>query len=277
VTAADSFAVRPDRSPGQFVLRLAAVVLAASVVAYLLLPIVVTVIGSLTSQQSLTFPPEGLSLRWYGEFFSSPEWRRAAVNSLVIGGTACAVATVVGTALAYVITQQRGRVRDTLLAASLTPLVVPYVVVAVALYPFFADWRLLNSRLGVALAHSVIGVPFVILSVLSALRPEDLRLAQAARTLGATRTRAFFHVVLPLMLPGVVAGAAFAFAVSLDDVVMPLFLGGIEGETLPKKMLEAVKETLNPTVMAISALIVGAGILMLLISQASAMLRRTAD
>jgi putative spermidine/putrescine transport system permease protein len=269
--------MRTERTPGHLVLAVAAVVLTSSVVAYLLLPIVVTVIGSLTSEPSLTFPPQGFSLRWYGEFFSSPEWRRAAVNSLVIGGTACAIATVVGTALAYAITQQTGRIRDILLAAALTPLVVPYVVVAVALYPLFADWGLLNSRFGVALAHSVIGVPFVILSVLSALRPEDLQLASAARTLGATRSRAFFHVVLPLMLPGVVAGATFAFAVSLDDVVMPLFLGGIQGETLPKKMLEAVKETLDPTVMAISALIVAAGILMLLITQASAMLRRTAD
>jgi ABC-type spermidine/putrescine transport system permease subunit II len=151
----------------------------------------------------------------------------------------------------------------------LTPLVVPYMALAMSLYPLYADLHLIGTRVGVGIAQAVVAIPYVVIAVTSAIRRRDANLEQAARTLGASPIKAFWHVVLPLLRPGIIGGAVLAFITSFDDVVMPIFLGGISAGTIPKAMLDALYGVSDPTVMAVSASINAAGLLLLLLALAT--------
>jgi putative spermidine/putrescine transport system permease protein len=237
----------------------------ALVAIFLVLPILVTGSVSVTSDDFIAFPPKGFSLRWYGELASNPAWRNSIANTLVVGSLCALLATVTGTMVGYGVSHIENRLlRDGLLIIFLAPLAVPQMSVGMAMYPVFAKLGLIGTRWGVSIAQAVLALPFVVLSVIATIRQRDQVLERAARTLGAPPVKAFWFVGLPLMLPGVAAGAILAFMTSFDDVIMPIFLGGFDAGTLPKVMLDALYERSDPSVMAASTGFSFVGILMFL-------------
>lgn len=252
-------AVRPRRTGSVVVVGATAVVLL-----FLVGPIFVAASSSFSESAYISFPPEGFSTQWYSSYLQNPLWRDAAVNTVAIGLMCAVMATVVGTLAAVGLQQIRSRMlRDAVFALFLMPLVVPFMVLAMALYPIFADLGLLSSRLGVALAQATVSVPYVLMSVTAAMRRRDLELVKAARTLGASPLTAFLTVRIRLLLPGIVGGAVLSFMTTFDDIIMPLFMGGTTGGTLPRVMVDSLYALSDPTVMAVSASISLVGLVML--------------
>ncbi|MFN8594028.1 MAG: ABC transporter permease [Thermomicrobiales bacterium] len=253
---------------GTFGKVIAALFLGAIVI-YLVTPILVAASISFTTEPYIQFPPEGFSLQWYAKFINNPIWREAMLNTVIVGLSCCLMATVVGTLTAYGISRiKRPVLRDALFVLFLVPLVIPYMALAMSLYPLYADLHLIGTRAGVAIAQAVVAIPYVVIAVTASIRRKDANLEQAARTLGASPVKAFWYVVLPLLAPGIAGGAVLAFITSFDDVVMPIFLGGISAGTIPKAMLDALYGVSDPTVMAVSATLNAIGLLLLLIGLA---------
>jgi len=246
--------------------RAGAAVFLVAVVLFLIAPIFIAASTSFTAAEFIKFPPDGFSLQWYESFLGDPRWRAAIVNTVIVGLVCSLLATIIGTVTAYGISRIKRRGwRDALFVLFMTPLVIPYMALAMSLYPIYASLGLIGTRAGVAIAQAVVAIPYVVLAVTATIRRKDQSLEQAARTLGASPTRAFWYVVLPLLRPGIAGGAVLAFIISFDDVVMPIFLGGISGGTIPKAMLDSLYGVSDPTVMAVSASINAVGLLLLLL------------
>lgn len=223
---------------------------------FLVAPIFISASVSFTSDRFMSFPPDGFSLRWYQKIAQDPGWRGAFIDTIIIGFICMIIATSIGTLSAYGISRVRSAfLRNAILILFLSPLVVPYVSFGMAVYPIFASYRIVGTYLGVGLAQAIIAIPFVVITVISTIRRRDQVLEAAARTLGASPLQAFWYVVLPLLMPGIIAGAVLSFLTSFDDVIMPMFLGGASVSTLPKAMLDALSMSSDPSVMAASSVI----------------------
>ncbi len=227
----------------------------AGVGALLVLPTLIVIPMSFSAADILIFPPIGFSFRWYENFFSDPQWRAAAVNSVTIAlGTTC-LATVLGVLAALGLARIPLRYRGGLTLFFLAPAVVPTIVTAIATYQAFARMGLSGTIGGVILGHTILALPFVVLYVSAVLQRVDWRLVHAARSLGATPARALFLVTIPAIMPGIVAGAVFAFVTSFDEVVVALFLCGTRAVTLPVEMWNGIRFEINPTVAAASVIL----------------------
>jgi putative spermidine/putrescine transport system permease protein len=234
---------------------------------FLVVPILVIVPLSFNEGSFLSYPLSGFSLRWYEEFLGSQEWMRALRNSLIIAPAATLLATALGTLAAVGLARGEFRGKGLVMAVLISPMIAPLVIVAVALYFFFAQMNLLNSYLGLVLAHAVLGVPFVVITVSATLQGYDRNLSRAAASLGAPPFFAFRKVMLPLIAPGVISGGLFAFATSFDEVVVTLFLASPAQRTLPMQMFGGIRENLNPTIAAAATLMIGASALLLLLME----------
>ena len=226
-------------------------------VAFLLLPILALVPMSLSRTTWLAFPPDALTLEWYGRVLADREWREAAATSLVVAALAAGLATLLGAPAGLALGQGRGTpaLRRALRAMVLLPVMVPVVLVAIALYAAFAAAGLGGTLPALVLAHAALGAPYVVLSVEAAARGLDARLDRAARGLGATAWQALVRVTLPLVRRGLLAGALFAAIVSLDEVVVALFVGGPTATTLPRKMWSTItQDEFNPLLTAVATL-----------------------
>ncbi|CAD5378711.1 Spermidine Putrescine ABC transporter permease component potC (TC_3.A.1.11.1) [Pseudomonas sp. OF001] len=231
---------------------------------FLILPVLVIVPLSFNSGTFLVYPLQGFSLRWYEEFFTTAEWLRALKNSLIIAPAATVLAMTFGTLASIGLTRGEFRGKALLMGILISPMVVPVVIVAVASYLFFAPLGLGNSYISLILVHAVLGVPFVIITVTATLQGFNQNLVRAAASLGAPPLTAFFRVTLPLIAPGVISGALFAFATSFDEVVVTLFLAGPEQATIPRQMFSGIRENLSPTIAAAATLLIGFSVVMLL-------------
>lgn len=231
--------------------------------AILVLPMLVVVPMSLTATDFLTFPPRGISLRWYAVLVTDPQWRAAAWNSLVTGIGAAALATLVGTPAAWAIVRFAPPWAGFAMTICLLPVIVPVIVVAVAAYRAMASVGLSGTTPGLILVHACLGLPFVVLNVAAVLQRTDAGLERAARVFGATPLRAFLHVTLPQAAPGIVAGALFAFLTSFDDVVVALFLAGVGAETLPVRMWSGIRFEISPAVAAVATLLLALSLALL--------------
>ena len=231
---------------------------------FLILPVLVIIPLSFNSGTFLVYPLQGFSLRWYEEFFTASEWLRALKNSLIIAPAATVLAMVFGTLASIGLTRGEFRGKALLMGILISPMVVPVVIVAVASYLFFAPLGLGNSYISLILVHAVLGVPFVIITVTATLQGFNQNLVRAAASLGAPPLTAFFRVTLPLIAPGVISGALFAFATSFDEVVVTLFLAGPEQATIPRQMFSGIRENLSPTIAAAATLLIGFSVVMLL-------------
>lgn len=240
--------------------------LALLVALFLLLPIAIVVPMSFSTAISFEFPPPGYSLGYYAKYFTSEEWLHPTLNSFVIaiGATALTMLLVVPAAFGYVRYRFRGKTFVNLLM--MAPLIVPHVVSAVAYYGFLGRVRLTGTLLGVIVAHGVLAVPVAFLVITATLKGFDRNLERAAMSSGAGPLRTFFHVTLPVLRPGMVVGALFAFLSSFNEAVVVIFIGGREASTLPKKMYESIRLESDPVIAVVSTLLVSAVMLGVLLS-----------
>jgi ABC-type spermidine/putrescine transport system, permease component II len=240
-------------------------VIGIAVAVYFILPTVFVIPMSFGTASSFQFPPKELSLDLYVNFFTNPKWIGSLGNSLLVAVLASLLATTVGTAAALGLHQLTGRLSRFVRTILMVSMVTPAIVVAVAVYISFLQWRLVGSIGGYVLAHAAIGVPFVLVSVTSALGGFDPKLLRASASLGASPWRTFLRVTLPLISRGVLTGAVFAFVTSLDEVVIALFLRSPLFQTLPVQMYNAVTVEVDPTIAAASSLVVVTVTLLLLV------------
>lgn len=222
---------------------------AASLV-LLIFPLVVSLPISVNSAPWFSYPFPGLSTRWFQAFFGSDIWMSALVNSLMIALTTTVFATVLGTLAAISLVNSNFPLRRFVMALAISPMLVPVVVLGLGLFIFFSPIGLNYSFLGVAVAHTLVAIPFVVITVTATLTRFDWTLMRAAANLGASRGQAFRDVMLPILAPGIGGGAIFAFATSFDEVVMVLFIAGPGQRTLPKQMFTGLREQLDPTIIA---------------------------
>ncbi|MGY2066525.1 ABC transporter permease [Blastococcus sp. SYSU DS0619] len=239
----------------------------ALVMGLLILPTVVVIPMSFTDERTFQFPPENWSLRWYGEFFTSDAWTTAFTTSLRVALVVAVLASVIGIAAAIALNRWSLPGKEFVRQLVLAPLIIPSVVIAVALYYVFLDWQLTGSFQGFVLAHTVIAVPFVIVSVTTSLNGYDRQLSLASASMGANAVTTFLRVTVPLIMPGIASGFVFAFVTSLDEVVIALFLQSPSFETLPVRMYEGVTSDIDPTVAVASTLMVLATLIALLIPE----------
>lgn len=226
------------------------------VLGFLLLPVVVVVLASLSRTSYLTVPPQGVTLRWFAAVLRDPEYVNAIGFSLLLAAVATVGSLVAGVAASYALIRRRvpgGALVSALLNA---PLIFPGVVVGVALLQFYALMRLNGTFAGLALAHMVITMPYVVRAVLASLQGVDPEIESAARVLGASGPVAFFTVTLPLIRPGIAAGALFAFIVSFDNVPVSIFLLGAGQMTLPVKIFTSIEYGVDPSIAAVSTMLI---------------------
>lgn len=246
---------------GQWVLWLAC----AAILVFLIAPVLVVVPLAFNKEPYFNFPVREYSLRWFSELFGNPVWMSAIKNSLLTAVLATLLATTLGTLAAVGLNHRDLPGKRLITALLVSPMIIPVVVLAVGAYFFFSKLGIANNLLGIVLVHAVLGVPFVVVTVSATLTGFDLGLLRAARGLGASPFQAFRRVMLPIVWPGVLSGALFAFATSFDEVVVVLFLGGPEQTTLPRQMWTGLREQLSPTILAAAFVLVVFAIIMLLV------------
>jgi putative spermidine/putrescine transport system permease protein len=236
---------------------------AAVVCVYLLVPSVAVLPLSVTATNFVVFPPHGFSTGWYQALFTSQVWRNALISSFSVASLTTLVATPVGTMMALGLANFHGWLARASNFIVLLPIIVPTIVTAVALYSALAPLGLVGTIPGLALAHTVLALPFVVINVSAVLAKLDPRMVQAARSLGARPLAAFRLVTLPNLLPGVAAGALFAFLTSFDDFVVALFLAGVGAVTLPVQMWSGIRFEISPVVAAASTVLLATSCLLL--------------
>lgn len=254
--------------------RLALYAFVALVLFYLIVPTLVVIPLSFSSASYLTFPPPGFSLRWYIHFFHRSDWLDAAWLSIWVGFSVMAISTVLGTAAALGLVRGRFRGRAFLNAFIVSPMVVPIIIVAIGLYFFYAQIRLVGSPVALIIAHTCLAVPFVVVNVSATLYGFDERLEFAAMNLGANRWATFWQVTLPIIRPGVFAGALFAFITSFDELIVALFVSGTTAVTLPRKMWTAIRFEIDPTIAAVSTILIALTTLLFVVTE---LLRRRSE
>ncbi|MEU7873759.1 ABC transporter permease subunit [Dactylosporangium sp. NPDC049140] len=228
-----------------------------TVVAIILVaPTLVVIPMSFSSAQTFRFPPDGWSLRWYENLFTSPEWTAAILNTLQVGIYTAVIATVLGTMAAFGLARLRPRWRGAVNGFLLSPMIVPHILVALVVFSAFLRLGLNGTLIGIILAHTALALPFVVIAVTARLQGMDARLPGVAASLGAGPVSTLRRVTLPLVLPGVLSGAVLAFVTSLDEVVIALFLQAPGAVTLPVQMFNSVTIQIDPTISAASSLMV---------------------
>ena len=236
---------------------------AGAVLFFLILPILVIVPLSFNSQPYFTFTAEMLafeadaySLRWYRTIVENPNWLLAIQNSFIVGVFATIVATLLGTVAAVGLASSEMPFRRTITALLLSPMIVPLIIIAAGMFFFYTRFGLVGTFPGLIIAHAALGIPFVIVTVTATLVGFDRSLYNAGLSLGTGPVRTFIRVVLPLIRPGVISGALFAFVTSFDEVVLVLFLAGPDQRTIPRQMFSGLREQINPTILAVATLLI---------------------
>ncbi|MDP0927045.1 ABC transporter permease [Paracoccus onubensis] len=242
------------------------------------------------TEKMRSFDPDGYSLRWYNNLltfgmtsadgprdgrwwadaWANAKWVQAAKNSIIIGFFSTLLATVLGTLAALGLSRPEMPFRRPIMAILISPMIVPLIITATGMFFFYSNpcellglfglpsncGRLAGTYLGVILAHATLGIPFVIITVTATLVGFDQSLNRAAASLGANPRTTFFRITMPLILPGVISGALFAFVTSFDEVVAVLFIAGPEQQTIPRQMWNGIREQISPAILAVATLLV---------------------
>lgn len=222
---------------------------------FLIGPSVIVAIMSFSSSVGLQFPPPGLSLRWYETFFSTPQWTDSAKTSFLVGLGSAGLSTVLGTMTAIGLVRSRLPASAAVNAFVISPVLVPHVVTAIGIYFLFVTYRIIGTYTGLILAHAVLSLPFVVLNVASGLQQVDPDLELAAQGLGARPAEAFLRVTLPLIVPGVIAGAIIAFVISWDELIVALFINSPSVRTLPVVMWAESFSRSDPTIASVATML----------------------
>lgn len=283
-------------SPLERLWHYARLTICALIFVFLIAPIIVIIPLSFNAEPYFTFTdrmlsldPDGFSTRWYSSLltfgmqnpdstgwafwsdaWANANWIKAAKNSIIIGVFSTLVATVLGTLAALGLSRPEMPFRRAIMAILISPMIVPLIITATGMFFFYSNpcelltliglspecGRLAGTYLGVILAHATLGIPFVIITVTATLVGFDQSLNRAAASLGANPRRTFFKVTMPLILPGVVSGALFAFVTSFDEVVAVLFIAGPDQQTIPRQMWNGIREQISPAILAVATLLV---------------------
>ncbi|MCM8746762.1 ABC transporter permease [Thermomicrobium sp. CFH 73360] len=235
----------------------------ALVLLYLVAPVAIVIPMSFSAAKYLSFPPPGLSLQWYQNFFARADWTSATIQSIRVAFTVMILATVLGVAASLALVRGSFPGKDIVNLIIVSPLVVPAIIVAIAIYGIYVRLYLVQTFWGLVLAHTVLAVPYVVVNVSATLRGFDIRLEQAAQSLGANAWQTFRYVTLPMISPGIFAGAVFAFIASFDELIVALFIAGARGRTLPMRMFEGLRMEIDPTIAAVSSMLITFSVLIL--------------
>ncbi|MEZ5593857.1 MAG: ABC transporter permease [Gammaproteobacteria bacterium] len=244
--------------------------LCALIFMFLITPILVIIPLSFNSipyftftKEMLSFDPAGYSLRWYQEFLSSEQWMTSIKNSFIIAIFSTILSTVLGTLAALGLSRQEMPFKNLIMGLLISPMIVPLIISAAGMYFFYARLDLIQTYTGVILAHAALGTPFVVITVTATLVGFDRSLIRAASSLGADGVTTFFKITMPLIAPGVISGALFAFITSFDEVVLVLFLAGPEQRPVTIQMWSGIREQISPTILAVATILVAISILLL--------------
>ncbi|MDA5094172.1 ABC transporter permease [Aliiroseovarius sp. KMU-50] len=253
----------PYLTPKQVLWHYTFRVICGSIFFFLIAPIVVVMPLSFNAQDFFTFTPEmlrldpeGYSFKHYRDFFSNSEWQASLWNSVRIAPVATLLSVGFGTLAAIGLSQPHVPARRAIMAILISPMIVPLIISAAGMYFFYSRLGLQGSYWGVVLAHAALGIPFVIITVTATLVGFDRSLTRAAANMGADPVTTFFRVQMPLILPGVISGALFAFITSFDEVVVVLFVGSAGQKTLPWQMFLGLREQISPTILAVATILV---------------------
>ena len=247
--------------------RLWLYILVALVLLFLAIPSLLVIPLSFSDTRFLQFPPPAYSTRWYDAYFGSQEWRQATWVSFVAAFITMAISTSLGTLAAYALHTMQGRLMQVIYALFMLPLIIPAILIAIGTFLFYAQLGLNNTMTGIVLAHSVMAIPLVVITVASGLKSYDMNQEKVARSLGASRPWAFLTVTLPQIKLSVVTGALLAFITSLDEVTISLFIAGGDYATMTKRMFNALRDEIDPTIAAISTLLIAVSVGLLAASQ----------
>lgn len=244
--------------------RIALAALCALIFLFLIAPILIVIPISFSSAQYLIFPPPGFSLQWYQNYFGQGNWLAPTGLSLELAIVVALLSTLFGVPAAVALVRGRFPARGLINALALSPMIVPEIIIAIAIFYAFAAVHLVGHILGLIVAQTALGIPFVVINVSAALYGVDERLERAAQILGANPLRAFWSITLPLIRPGLLAGALFAFLASWDDLLVPIFMSGPTTVTLPLRMWQGLRDQIDPTVSAVSTLLIATSTALLL-------------
>lgn len=242
----------------------------AAIFFFLIFPLLVIVPLSFNAVPFFTFTPEmlafdpaGYSLKWYEDFFTNLNWQGAVWNSIIIAIFATLISATLGTLAALGLSRSSMPCKTLVMSLLISPMIVPLIIAAAGMYFFYSRIGLQGTYLGVILAHAALGTPFVVITVTATLVSFDRNLMRASASLGATPVTTFFKVVVPLIAPGVISGALFAFITSFDEVVVVLFVGSFEQRTIPWQMFSGIREQISPTILAVATLLTIVSMMML--------------
>ncbi|MCH9675821.1 MAG: ABC transporter permease [Gammaproteobacteria bacterium] len=247
--------------------RLWLYLLAALIMLLLVIPTLIVMPMSFSDSQYLEFPPSKWSFRWYSEYLESSKWMRATVTSLQVGVLTMLVATPLGTAAAYALFVSGHRASRAIFLFLISPMIVPVILIAIGTFYAYGRVGLNNTITGLVLAHTVLAAPLVMIVITAALRSYDLNQELVARSLGATRLKAFFVITLPQIKFSVVTAALLAFLTSFDEVIIAIFVSGGRNATLTKHMFSALRDYIDPTIAAISTIMILVSTVLLLATQ----------
>lgn len=225
------------------------------ILAFLLVPVLIVVPLSFSNTRFMTFPPPEYSLRWYHAFFGNPEWIAAARTTLIASASAAIIATPIGVAAAYGIQNGTHWAMRYLRTILMLPLMVPIIIVAVGVFFVYSQAGYVNTLGGLIVADTMLGLPYVLISVGASLRTFDASQEMVARSLGMNRLRSFMTVTLPQIRASVISGAVFVFIQALDETVVALFVSGGENQTLTRRMFVTLRDEIDPTIAAISTML----------------------
>jgi len=228
------------------------------------------------SSKMLALDPEGFSLRWYEDmiFGTKNPWGLATKNSLIIAFFATIGSTILGTVAALGLSSRHMPYKAAFMALLISPMIVPLIISGTAIFFFMAKVGLAATHTGIVLSHIILGTPFVVITVTATLSGFDHSVTRAAASLGSNPVNTFMKITLPLIMPGVISGALFAFVTSFDEVVVVLFLAGLENTTIPIQMWVGLREQLSPTIMAVATCLI---VMSTLILVSAELLRRRSE
>ena len=241
--------------------------IAALVLAFLLIPTLIVIPMSFSASQYLEFPPKTWSFRWYEAYFASSSWLQATYTSLKAALLTALIATPVGALAAYGLHASQFRWASAVYVILVTPIIVPVILVGIAVFYAYVQLKLVNTLMGVVLAHTMLAIPIVMLVVTSALQSFDMNQERVARSLGASRPMAFLLVTMPQIKFSLITSAVLSFLTSFDEVIVAMFVSGGANSTLTRNMFNALRDQIDPTIAAISTIMIVITSLLLAVSQ----------
>lgn len=266
-TAANILSQLSQLMLGRYVSERLLAVFAWLIIGFLVMPTLLVIPIGFTKSDFLEFPPPGYSLRWFETYFNSALWLTATSRSFIVAFLAACLATAFGAGTALALAKSSSRWAGFIFGFFLAPMIVPRIVIAVGMFYLFARIGLVASNAGLVIGHTVLSLPFTVVTIGAILKTYDMRLDQAASTLGANRVRTLIHITLPVIKGGLIAAFLFAFITSFDELTVAIFISGGLATTLPKQMWDDMILQLNPTLAAVSTVVLIVVTILLLIAE----------